>query len=124
MLHAGLVFLLVADGTTLASTGLDMGVTVSLLCKCLSTMYAAERLRATMHTNVIHDVADFKELPTASDTDKNLIRTTCNEVVAEYLDETFGDVLIKFIALCFKWYVLGHLILLSILLLLHHIGKL
>ena len=58
-----------------------------------------------MHTDVIHDVADFEELPTTCHTDKDLIGTPCNEVVAEDLDEAFGDVLIKLITLCLNWNV-------------------
>ena len=71
-----------------------------------------------MYTDVIHDIADFEELPTTCDTDKYLIGTTCNEVVAENLDEAFRDILIKFISLGFKWYVFGYIILQSVLVLL------
>ena len=50
-----------------------------------------------MHPNVIHDVADFVELSTASCTDENLVGTTSYEVVSEDLYKAAGDVLVKFI---------------------------
>ena len=102
LLHTCLLFLLIPNSTALASTSLDMGITIALLCKCLPTMFAVERLCSSVYADVVHDVAYFEELSTACDTYQHLIRTTCDEVVSENLYIAFGEILVKLIALEFN----------------------
>ena len=51
-------------------------------------MITFEGLGPAMHTNMVHDVADFVKLTATSGTYKDLIGATSDEVVAEDLDES------------------------------------
>ena len=63
-----------------------VAITVTLLCKALIAVLAQEGSEATVHSNVVHDVAELGEGVTTGGADQELIWATGVLVLLEHLD--------------------------------------
>ena len=63
-----------------------VAVTISFLCEALFAVSAQEGSLATMHADVVHNVAQFRECVSTRDAHKELIGTACGFVLCEQLD--------------------------------------